>query len=169
MKTCPPPSPVVASRTCLLLSSLRLAVFTGQEAGLGMLVAGVTHQVSVMLFFSLLLSPFLSFFFPLSSSPQVLKPACPLPFTWTKAQLDQSLATALLRLHNASVTATEQGEEEDESCPLSAPAFVYCFPLLRAAMLHHTGQEDVLAQGLNLISEQLCRLILQDVAHRWRW
>ena len=120
---------MVASRTYCLLSSLRLAVFTGQEAGLGMLVAGITHQ----------------------------------------SQLNQSPVTALLRLHNASVTATKQGEEEDKLCPLSASAFVYCFPLLRAAMLHHTGQEDVLAQGLNLISEQLCLLILQDVAHRWRW
>ena len=70
-------SPVVASRTCPLLSSLCLAVFTGQKAGLGMLMAGVTHQ----------------------------------------ARLDQSWATALIRLHSASVTATEQGEEDVLSQP----------------------------------------------------
>ena len=77
------------------------------------------------------------------ASLQVLKPAYSVPCTWSRDSLKLSLAATLLRLHNASVTATELEEDEDDSCPLSAPAFAYCFPLLRAAMLLHIEQEEV--------------------------
>jgi hypothetical protein len=91
---------------------------------------------------------------------KVLKPACAVPGTWTKSELNESLARTLARLHAASVSAggpiqgeEDQEEEEDTSCPLSAPAFAYCFPLLRAAMLRHLDSTEVLSQGFDIIAE----------------
>ena len=91
--------------------------------------------------------------------PQVLKPAYSVPCTWSREELKLSLAATLLRLHNASVTATELEEEEDDSCPLSAPAFSYCFPLLRAAMLLHIESEEVILPTSCLLPCVVCFLL----------
>ena len=122
-------SPIIANEVANILFSLRRTAFTAEDEGLAQVVAGV--------------------------SLHVLKPAMAMSCSWSKQELKKSLAATLLKLHSSTVSMGDMMEEgeEDDTCPLSAPAFAYCFPLLRAAMLHHLDQEEVLGHGFDIISE----------------
>ena len=66
---------------------------------------------------------------------QVLKPACERQFSWDDKKLKTALASVLDMLHKSCVPPKAvKMDEEDNSCPLSAPAFSYCFPLIRAGL-----------------------------------
>eukprot|EP00092_Neocalanus_flemingeri_P000097 GFUD01000099.1.p1 GENE.GFUD01000099.1~~GFUD01000099.1.p1 ORF type:complete len:2003 (+),score=661.60 GFUD01000099.1:178-6009(+) len=121
-------SPVIAEKVSQLLMDLRLSVFSLEEESLAQLIAGVTVQV--------------------------IKPACQSSFSWSPDQLKKSLVKTLAKLHTATVAPKHLEEgEEDTSCPLSAPAFSYCFAVIRAAVKKHISEPEMLIQGFEVISE----------------
>ena len=59
----------------------------------------------------------------------------PSEFSWDDKKLKTALASVLDMLHKSCVPPKAvKMDEEDNSCPLSAPAFSYCFPLIRAGL-----------------------------------
>ena len=121
-------SPLVARRVSAILYSLRMSVFGDEEEALAQLVAGVTLQV--------------------------LKPACQADTPWGSDQLKRSVARAVERLHTATVPPkTLEEEQEDKSCPLTAPAFFYSFAVIKKALQTHVKQPEVLHQCFDVIAE----------------
>ena len=119
-------SPLVAGQLSVAYNGLRRAVFTAEDETLAQHVAGVTLQI--------------------------LKPACDNRFAWDEAQLRQGVLRVLDMLHTSSVPA-KNFEDDDTSCPLSAPAFAYSFPLIREALRANVGSAAVVTQGLEIITE----------------
>ena len=123
-------SPLVAARVTRILYSLRTAVFGPEDEELGQLVAGVTCHV--------------------------IKPACPPDngVAWTSDQVKKSAAKTVAALHSATVPPkVVDEEEEDKSCPLSAPAFHFSFVVIKKAMQTHINQAEVLHQCFDIIAE----------------
>ena len=111
-----------------IIYSLRRSVFGDEEEALAQLVAGVTLQV--------------------------LKPACQADTPWSSDQLKRSVANAVERLHTATVPPKSlEEEQEDKSCPLSAPAFYYSFAVIKKALQSHVKQPEVLHQCFDIIAE----------------
>lgn len=119
----------MAERLSGILRDLRLSVFTAEDETLAQLVAGVNIQI--------------------------LKPAFELPFVWSRDELNMTLHKVLGVLYKSCVPPEEEGEE-DNSCPLAAPAFAYSFPIIKAAMYAFNANQEVVTQGLELISEHTC-------------
>ncbi len=119
-------SPLIAKSLAEIFMELRHAVFTAEDETMAQTVAGVTLQV--------------------------LKPAYELEFTWNSTELKTALKKILEMLNKSCVPPVEE-EEDDSSCPLSAPAFAYCFPLIKAGMNVHMLDHSVLTEGLELITE----------------
>merc|ERR1719357_1225606 len=85
---------------------------------------------------------------------QVIRPAYQTPFSWSQAQLKESLAKILSKLRSSTVAPKHlEDGEDDDSCPLSAPAFTYCFPIIKAALKKHVTNDEVLVMGFDVISE----------------
>ena len=60
----------------------------------------------------------------------------------------------MLRLHNSTVPPKMMEEdEEDKSCPLSAPAFCFSFALVKRALQTHLKDGEVLLQCFDIIAE----------------
>ena len=122
-------SPLIAERLTGLLYRLRSCVFTREEESLAQVVAGVLCQV--------------------------VRPAFQSEFSWSQDRLKESLARTVKRLHQATVPPKSPSEaEEDKSCPLTAPAFCYSFPVLQQALQRHVKKgEDVLQECFEIIAE----------------
>ena len=121
-------SPLIAERVTKIIYNLRKSVFGSDEEGLAQLVAGV--------------------------SCQIIKPSCQSHVPWSADQLKKSLAKTVLRLHTATVPPkTLEEDEEDKSCPLSAPAMFYSFIVLKKAMQVHLKKSEVLHQCFDIIAE----------------
>eukprot|EP00090_Calanus_glacialis_P034085 TRINITY_DN5691_c0_g1_i1.p1 TRINITY_DN5691_c0_g1~~TRINITY_DN5691_c0_g1_i1.p1 ORF type:complete len:2002 (-),score=813.41 TRINITY_DN5691_c0_g1_i1:71-5326(-) len=84
----------------------------------------------------------------------VIKPAYQTPFSWSSEQLKLSLAKTVAKLHVATVAPKHLDDgEEDTSCPLTAPAFSFCFLVIKSALKKHVTNTEVLMQGFDIISE----------------
>jgi len=121
-------SPLVAEKVAELLYDLRLSVFSSDEESLAQMIGGITVQV--------------------------IRPAYQTPFSWSQAQLKESLAKILSKLRSSTVAPKHlEDGEDDDSCPLSAPAFTYCFPIIKAALKKHVTNDEVMVMGFDVISE----------------
>ena len=80
-----------------------------------------------------------------------------------KDLLNSSLRDIVKKLHRYTVPQKSTGtlyqkendvvQEENMACPLTTPAFSYCFTLIKAAVLQNKDNESVLEQVLQMISE----------------
>jgi len=119
-------SPVIAEELKDVLFDMRECVFTSEDETLAQCAAAINLQV--------------------------LKAAVDVGYTWDQQQTKDALKTMLKMMYDACVPPVDD-EEEDNSCPLAAPAFAYCFPVIKAVILQHLDNDEVVTEALELISE----------------
>ncbi|XP_043572024.1 eIF-2-alpha kinase activator GCN1 [Chiloscyllium plagiosum] len=87
---------------------------------------------------------------------RLLKPACDLDEAWCQEELLTATARAVCLLRSLSV-ANRTGKVEADVRPLTAPAFAYCFPLLKMVLTDTINdseeKEGMLIQALQVINE----------------
>ena len=123
-------SPLTAERLTRILYNMRSCVFGREEESLAQVVAGVLCQVA--------------------------RPAFQSEFSWDQDQLRRSVAGTVKRLHRATVPPkanAEEQEDEDKSCPLTAPAFCFSFAVIKKALQCHVKKAEVLQECFEIIAE----------------
>lgn len=87
---------------------------------------------------------------------RLLRPACEVPANWCAEPLLVAAGRAVSLLHSLTVPSPKT-----EGRPLSAPAFAYCFPLLRCVLQAGGkavgGDEELRQQALHVLAEH-CKL-----------
>uniref|UniRef100_A0A4W3H8T3 GCN1 activator of EIF2AK4 n=1 Tax=Callorhinchus milii TaxID=7868 RepID=A0A4W3H8T3_CALMI len=87
---------------------------------------------------------------------RVLKPECCLDEAWGQEDVLTSTARAVCMLRSRTVPS-RSGKVESDVKPLAAPAFAYCFPLLKVVLTDTVNdteeKEGMLIQALQVISE----------------
>ncbi|XP_072911784.1 stalled ribosome sensor GCN1 [Hemitrygon akajei] len=123
-------SPLVAPRLKETFLALSPCVFSTDLKNLGCLVGNVTLRL--------------------------VKPACRLDEAWCQEELLTATARAVCLLHSRTVP-NRAGKVEAEVKPLTAPAFAYCFPLLKMVLTDTVNdseeKEGMLIQALQIINE----------------
>ncbi|XP_051887942.1 eIF-2-alpha kinase activator GCN1 [Pristis pectinata] len=123
-------SPLVAPRLKETFLALSSCVLSADLKNLGCLVGNVTLRL--------------------------LKPACSLNEAWCQEELLTATARAVCLLRSRTVP-NRAGKVEADVKPLTAPAFAYCFPLLKMVLTDTVNdseeKEGMLIQALQVINE----------------
>ncbi|XP_068678677.1 stalled ribosome sensor GCN1-like [Montipora foliosa] len=94
---------------------------------------------------------------------RLLKPMCSINPAWCEENLSEATKRVLTILHTVTVSPSVSGAPSSKSLPelLSAPAFAFCFPLLRCILKDGGktvgGDEDLRHQALQVVAEH-CKL-----------